>query len=112
MGDIEAGTSPITSLAAIVRTHGRERPDDPAIEYQGRTLTFGDLDTRSNRLADALAAAGVGAGHRVAFLDMNGPEYFEVSFALSKLDAVAVAVNWRLALQRSPRSSTTRGPRS
>ena len=97
MGDAEPTAAGITSLAGIVRTHGRERPDTPAIEYQGRTLTFGDLDRRSSQLANALAAAGVGAHDRVAFLDMNGPEYFEVTFALSKLNAVCVAVNWRLA---------------
>jgi long-chain acyl-CoA synthetase len=87
----------ITSIAGIVRTHARTRPDAPAIEYEGRTLTFGDLDRRSNQLANALAAVGVRAYDRVAFLDMNGPEFFEVSFALSKLNAVCVAVNWRLA---------------
>src|SRR3954451_1935330 len=87
----------ITSLAGIVRTHGQDRPDAPAIEYENRTLTFGELDRRSNRLANALAALGVGARDRVAFLDMNGPEFFEVTFALSKLNAVCVAVNWRLA---------------
>ena len=52
---------PITTVAGIVRTHGRERPAAPAIQYEGRTLTFGELDERSNRLANALAAAGVGS---------------------------------------------------
>src|SRR6476661_10664243 len=88
---------PISSIAGIIRTHGRERPDEPAIEYEGKTLTFGDLDVRYNQLANALAAAGIGEGDRVAFLDKNGPEYFETTFALSKLNAVNVAVNWRLA---------------
>ena len=48
-------------------------------------------------MAHALAAAGVGAGDRVAFIDKNGLEYFEVTFGLAKLGAVGVAVNWRLA---------------
>jgi long-chain acyl-CoA synthetase len=87
----------ITSIAGIVRHHGRERPDAPAIEYDGRTITFSELDARSSQLASALAALGVAAEDRVAFLDKNGPEYFEVTFALSKLNAVNVAVNWRLA---------------
>jgi long-chain acyl-CoA synthetase len=87
----------IRSIAGIVRTHGRERPDDPAIHYEGDDITFGALDARSNQLANALAAAGIGEGDRVAFLDKNGPEYFEATFALSKLNAVNVAVNWRLA---------------
>jgi long-chain acyl-CoA synthetase len=87
----------ITSFAGIIRTHGRERPDHPAIEFEGATVTFGALDERSSRLANAFAAAGVRAESRVAFLDKNGPEFFETTFALGKLNAVNVPVNWRLA---------------
>ena len=36
-------------------------------------------------------------GDRVAFLDRNGIEYFEVFFGCALLGAVSVAVNWRLA---------------
>ena len=87
----------ITSFAGIIRTHGRERPSHPAIEFEGTTLTFGALDERSSRLANAFAAVGVRAESRVAFLDKNGPEFFETTFALGKLNAVNVPVNWRLA---------------
>ena len=87
----------IDSLAAIVRTWGADRPDAPAIEFDGRTITYGELDERSSRLANALAAAGVGPQDHVAFIDKNGPEFFDVSFAVGKLNAITVAVNWRLA---------------
>jgi long-chain acyl-CoA synthetase len=87
----------INSFAGIIRTHGRERPDHPAIEFEGTTHTFGALDAKSNQLATALASIGIGAEDRVAFLDKNGPEFFEVTFALAKLNAVNVAINWRLA---------------
>jgi long-chain acyl-CoA synthetase len=87
----------ITSFAGIIRTHAKERGDHPAIEFEGRTITFAELDERSNRLATAFATLGVSADDRVAFLDKNGPEFFEVQFALSKLNAVNVAINWRLA---------------
>ena len=87
----------IMSIPEIIRTYGRDRPAAPALEYEGRSITFGELDARSSQLANALAAVGVKAEDRVAFLDKNGPEYFEVSFALGKLNAVNVAVNWRLA---------------
>jgi len=87
----------IRSIADIVRTHGTGKPDAPALEYEGRSITFGELHERSSRLANALAGIGVGPEDRVAFLDKNGPEYFEVAFGLSKLNAVSVAVNWRLA---------------
>jgi long-chain acyl-CoA synthetase len=87
----------ITTLADIVRVHGRERGDSPVLTFEGRTITYGEMDRRSSQAAQALAAAGVGAGDRIAYLDKNTPEYFELSFGAAKLNAVTVAVNWRLA---------------
>ena len=45
----------------------------------------------------ALTSAGVGPGDRVAFLDKNGIEHFEVMFGAAFCNAVPVDVNWRLA---------------
>src|SRR5690242_12440988 len=87
----------IASIADIIRTHGAERTDDPALEYGGRSISFGQLDARSNQVAQALRRAGVSNQDRVAFIDKNGPEFFEVTFGLAKLNAVNVSVNWRLA---------------
>src|SRR5690349_8468342 len=89
--------SAITTIADVVRVHGRERPDAPALVAGGRSLTFGELDRRSNQVAQGLRSAGVRSGDRVAFVDKNGLEWFEVTFALAKLGAVNVSVNWRLA---------------
>jgi long-chain acyl-CoA synthetase len=85
------------TVAEIIRTHGRERPDHGALEVGDRSITFGELDHRSNQVAAALAAEGVGYDDRVAFIDKNGPEWFEVTFGTAKLGAVNVSVNWRLA---------------
>ena len=87
----------IETIANIIRGHGAERPDSIAIVYGDRRLTYQELDERSNRLANALASAGVDAQDRIAFLDKNTPEYFELTFAAAKLNAVNCAVNWRLA---------------
>jgi long-chain acyl-CoA synthetase len=86
-------------LADIVRIHARERPHSPAIDYfnGGHAWTFAMLDRESNQVANALARAGVEAGDRVAYLDKNAPEYFTYLFGTAKLNAVSVAVNWRLA---------------
>jgi long-chain acyl-CoA synthetase len=85
------------SIADIVRRHAAARPDAPALSCDGRSVTFGELDRRSSQAAQALRTAGVGAQDRVAFLDLNSIAYFEVAFGLSKINAVGVAVNWRLA---------------
>jgi long-chain acyl-CoA synthetase len=87
----------IATIADIIRTHGRERPQSPALEFDGRTVSFAELDERSNRVANALRASGVEAGDRVAYIEKNGIEWFEVTFGLAKVGAVNVSVNWRLA---------------
>ncbi|KUH89050.1 long-chain-fatty-acid--CoA ligase [Mycobacterium sp. IS-1556] len=87
----------VATVADIARVYGAERPDAVALVAGDRTLTFADLDERSNRAAQAFRAAGVGFGDRVAFIEKNGIEFFEVVCALSKLGAIVVPVNWRLA---------------
>ncbi len=87
----------IDTVADIARVHGAGRPDAIAIIAGDRSITYGELDARSNRLAQALRVAGVQPDERVAFLDKNVPEYFETVLATAKLGAVTAAVNWRLA---------------
>ena len=87
-------TSP--DLASLIRRLATERPDAPALSFQGATYTFADLDRRSDRAAAALVAAGVADSDRVAFIDKNCVEFFDVIFACSKVNAVFVPLNWRL----------------
>src|SRR5262245_8972832 len=87
----------IATIADVVREHGSARPEATALVFGDDAVTFGELDRRSSQVAQALRAAGVGSGDRVAFVDRNGVEWFEVTFALAKLGAVNVSVNWRLA---------------
>src|SRR3990172_7553833 len=63
---------------------------------RGRRFRYAELDARANRAGRALLAQGVRAGDRVALLLMNGVEYLEAYFALAKLGAVMVPLNWRL----------------
>ena len=85
------------TLARIVRTQAQRRCDRPMITFGERTVTYAAMGAASSRVAQALAAHGVAPHDRIAFLDRNGVEYFEVLFGGGKLNAVDVAVNWRLA---------------
>jgi long-chain acyl-CoA synthetase len=87
----------ITTIAGIIREHAVSQPDHVALIAGGATWTYGQLDHRSSQVANALARSGVVAQDRVAFLGKNVPEFFEVLFGAAKLNAVTVAVNWRLA---------------
>ncbi len=72
---------------------GVEAIVEPAM---GRRLNFRQLNARCNRVAHALSASGVKPGDRVALLLMNGAEFVESFFAVAKIGAVNVPLNWRL----------------
>src|SRR6186997_2180807 len=80
--------------------HAHRRPRQLAIDdlQTGRKFTYAELDRRTNRLAGALAARGVGKGDRVALLAPNCAEYFELQFACGRLGAIMLPLNWRLTV--------------
>jgi acyl-CoA synthetase (AMP-forming)/AMP-acid ligase II len=72
-------------------------PDRVAIEFEGRRVTYRELDERSARFAGALAASGIGPGDRVGALLDNGVEYAEVFLGAARLGAILVPLSTRLA---------------
>jgi acyl-CoA synthetase (AMP-forming)/AMP-acid ligase II len=65
--------------------------------HSGRRFSFAELDARSNRSANFMKRElGVKKGDRVGLLLMNSPEFIESFFAIAKLGAVCVPLNWRL----------------
>ena len=62
----------------------------------GLRLTFQELNSRTNRLANSLVGLGVKQGDRVALALMNSAEFLEAYFAVAKIGGVIVPLNWRL----------------
>jgi long-chain acyl-CoA synthetase len=87
----------VSTVADIVRRHGAARPDRTAIHFERQKITYGGLDRRANRVANALIAAGIRPQARVAVLAKNGAAFFELWFGAAKANAVLVPVNFRLA---------------
>ena len=90
------------TVVGTLRRWAGETPDRPMLSGPGvtggtETRTWAEEHERTSRLAHALLDASVGAGDRVAFLDKNGLAYFDVLLGGAKINAVNVAVNWRLA---------------
>lgn len=69
--------------------------DRPAIVQGDKTVSWGELDARSNRVARALLAAGHEAGERVGFLSRNHPGYIEGFVACLKSRLIHVNLNYR-----------------
>ena len=77
-------TPPDVRVPDVIRRFARERPDAVALRHGERELTYAELDARSSRLAQALLAAGIGPGSRVAYLGRTAPEVLELLFAAGK----------------------------
>jgi len=63
------------------------------LRFREGEITYGEVDRMANRVAQGLAAYGVGRGHHVAVMLPNCPELLYLIFALARLGAVAVPIN-------------------
>jgi len=72
-------------------------PGKIALVYDNRPMTYATLNARINRLSHALLELGVKRGDRIAALLTNCVEFFEIFFACSKIEAIFVPLNFRLA---------------
>ena len=78
--------------------HGTLPPyfEKTAVTFEGRNLSFSEIDDRSNRLANALTDMGVRTKDNVATLMRNCLEYPEIEFALVKGGFCQITLNPRL----------------
>ena len=87
-------------------------PDRLAMIFEDKRISFEALQARVNRLANALAELGVGAGDRVAILQVNCNQYIEAYFATAKLDAVFVPINFRTRADELTHMLNDAGPKA
>jgi 3-oxocholest-4-en-26-oate---CoA ligase len=83
------------NFATVLETVADVRADRTAVTHGDRSVTWRQLDDRASRLAGFLAGRGTGADARVAIALYNGIEYLESVFAILKLRAIPVNVNYR-----------------
>jgi long-chain acyl-CoA synthetase len=86
-------TFPGRPLSEILDTTAVEAPDAKATWFLGAELSYGEIKSRSDRFARALAAQDIGKGDRVAIMLPNCPQYIVAAFAILRLGAVVVNVN-------------------
>ena len=72
------------------------RPESTALIFRGEKVSYADLCTRIRRCAAGLARLGVKRGDKFALMMRNSPEFVIVYYALARLGAVAVPVNFLL----------------
>ena len=83
------------NVGELYRAHARVRPDHIALIQDGRRIDYATLDRRTNQVANALAALGVGAGDHVAVLVKNDFRFVESLFGALRLGAIVTPVTTR-----------------
>jgi fatty-acyl-CoA synthase len=81
------------SASTWVSGWARIKPTDQAIVFEGREITWQELDDRASAIAAALVGSGVRPGDRVACLLHNRVEFIETFVATLRAGAVFVPLN-------------------
>lgn len=84
------------SLSRILAFWAEQHPDAAAVVHEDQTVTWAELERRSNRLARAYAELGVNQDDFVTIALPNGIEFFAAAFAAWKLGATPQPVSAKL----------------
>jgi fatty-acyl-CoA synthase len=85
-------------------------PQNAALAFDdGGFLTYEELANRANRYANVLLDLGVGPGDRVGILLYNCTEYWIAYFAITRISAIAVRLNFRLMAEELEYALTDSG---
>ncbi|MFN8217059.1 MAG: AMP-binding protein [Solirubrobacterales bacterium] len=83
----------VRTYGAILGYRAKREPDFEVLTFADGSLTYGELDRRATRIANAFAALGLEQGDAVAVQLPNSPEFVAVWFGLARAGLVEVPVN-------------------
>ncbi|HEY0068399.1 MAG TPA: long-chain fatty acid--CoA ligase [Chloroflexia bacterium] len=84
---------PEIALHEFFERTARDYPNNIAVTFFSRRLTYAQLDEQANRFAAGLQSLGVQPGDRVAILLPNCPQFMIALFGALKAGAVAIPLN-------------------
>ena len=82
------------NLAQYLENTARNYPDKTVVRYEGQSITFDELNTNCNRLANGLKELGLEAGDHCMVMLPNSIEVITIYYALAKMGVVIVPVNF------------------
>ena len=84
----------MSTLNALLDRSAQEGGGKTALVFGDREATFLDLRRETLAVAEGLRRAGIAKGDRVAIVHRNAPEFIVAYFAISRLGAIAVPINF------------------
>ncbi|MFZ5448821.1 MAG: long-chain-fatty-acid--CoA ligase [Thermodesulfobacteriota bacterium] len=82
-----------TSLPRLLLNAAERSPQAPALVFFGRTISYGELNIQTARVANALKSLGLAKGERVGIFLPNIPQLVISYHAVLRLGAVSVMLN-------------------
>ncbi len=92
-GVVDAGDGLPLTLPALLAARVAERGEHPLLICDEDTLTYGELDRRSARVARGLLAAGAGRGTHVGLFHPNGSAFVVAAVAAARIGAVVLPLS-------------------
>ena len=87
----------VACVADVARVQALLRGGEPALVFEGRAMTFADVDAMASRIANALIASGVRTQERIAYLSKNADHFLPCLLGACKARATLTPFNFRLA---------------
>ncbi|MDZ7699601.1 MAG: AMP-binding protein [Deltaproteobacteria bacterium] len=85
------------NIAWWVQRWGELHPEKTAVIYKNKAISYRELHRRADRTSCWFQSLGIEKGDRVAAMITNCPEFLEIFIACSRLGAIFIPVNYRLA---------------
>lgn len=81
------------TVADRLEERAANAPTHPFLYWEGRTLSYQEVNARANQLAHWMLGTGLQPGETVALMMENRPEYLFTWFALAKIGCVSALIN-------------------
>jgi fatty-acyl-CoA synthase len=85
------------SVAAAIQSHAESNGGKPAIHFGSESISYAEFWQRVVCAMHTLQTLGIQTGDRVAYLGLNSPAELVLLVALSRLNAIFLPLNYRLA---------------
>lgn len=99
------------NLSRIIERHAQFTPLQVALHWHGQNIDYRGLWQQVDAGTSALLAAGVRHGDRLAWLGLNDPGMIVTLFALARIGAMLLPLNYRLAAAEHRQILTHAGAR-
>ena len=87
----------VASVADVARVQALRRGSAQALVFEGRTITFAEVDAMASRVANALIASGAQTQQRIAYLSKNTDHFLPCLLGACKARMTLAPFNFRLA---------------